>query len=92
MFKYTQLEPVEPKHWNNEIGGRPLEDHEVKHSESDKVEGIRAYSNDGVHITTWRMKSFLARLVFLFTGKINLIQLGNKFQASALSIGDPFNE
>lgn len=48
--------------------------------------------NEGTILSIWKVSSIKARIIFLFTGKINLCITGEKQPPVWLSIGNAFTE
>lgn len=90
MDLYFTFKPLKFKNANYEIEGRPLTETEKAVSTAENCTSIWVYT-DGVQIiSVWRCRNLWARFLFLFTGKINCIELGNRPSAKSLTIGSPF--
>ncbi len=58
-----------------------------------KVRGLPVFFDGNQYLSIWKCESIRARFVFLFTGKINLVDMtSDRIAPKALSIGNPFNE
>lgn len=90
MDLYFTFKPLKFKNANYEIEGRPLTETEKTVSTAENCHSIWVYTDDVQIISVWKCRNLLARFLFLFTGKINCVELGNRPSAKSLAIGSPF--
>jgi len=89
---YYNLKPIDFEHANSRLTGFDLPDHLRHLSIKKDAEALPAYFDGKQRITIWKC-SFLGRLLFLFRGQVNLIELTSnpKTCPKALSIGKAFS-
>jgi len=74
---YVQLEPAEPKNCNSKVLG------------ADKKYSLPAVRTGESVITKWNCKRLIARVVFLFTGNLNIVILSTRVPSFFVTIGQP---
>jgi hypothetical protein len=91
MNKHFDLEPTPFKGMSRVIGGRPLTESETASGEfvGDDVGGLPVMETNVGYVSRWRCTSLWWRLVFLFTGKINLKVSTKSHPPVAMYVGEP---
>lgn len=87
-----QLRPIIFKEANTTLTGRTLTDEERKYGDKSAViKDVPCFRDGKIVVTRWEA-TFVQRLIFLFTGKVNVITLGTSQPPMSLSVGEPFNQ
>ena len=91
MEKHYDMEPGPFKGMNKTIVGRGLTEAEIASGEflGDHVYGLPVMETSIGYVSRWRCKSIYWRLVFLFTGRLNLKVSCAKHPPVSIYIGHP---
>ena len=89
MSTYFDLHPVPFKGMTRVIGGRDLTEAERASGlfVGDDIGGLPVVETGGGFISRWHCKKLWWRIVFLFTGNINLSVAGDKHPPCAVFVG-----
>lgn len=90
---WHDLEPIKHPLANKTLLGGPIEKFVEKTGPNDEDVSDLAVIDDGVGCTsTWLCKSWIWRLAFLFTGKINVRVLGRTHPPISVVLGEFYRE
>ena len=91
QMKYYDMEPTAFKGMSKVIGGRPLTESEQASGEfvGDDVGGLPVMETRIGYVSVWKCKSLWWRIVFLFTGRINLKLSAKAHPPVAIYVGEP---
>ncbi len=87
---YFELNPYKHKKMNKMFQGRSVKENEKSATKAKEIFPLPAYQNDNQTVTIWKCNNIIARILFLFSGKINVLLLTKKPAPIAVSIGNVF--
>lgn len=87
----VNLKPIRFPQANAYTKGRHIDPLYRDLSLSSRIEGCHYFFDGRQYVSIWRCSNIWSRIVFLFTGKINVIELGS-LRPRALSIGHAFEK
>ena len=90
QMNYYDMEPTAFKGMSKVIGGRPLTEAEQASGEfvGGDIGGLPVCETNVGYVSVWRCRSLWWRLVFLFTGRINLKVSAKAHPPVAIYVGE----